>query len=39
MNILNVKKISDIAALNDMSAVKSDDGLIYIFGNLSDERI
>jgi len=33
MNIPNVRKIRDIAALDRMSAVKSDDGLVYIFGN------
>jgi len=36
MNISDVKKISDITALNYMSAIKSDDGLVYIFGNLFD---
>jgi len=39
MNISDVTKILDIAALRDMSAIKSEDGLVYICGNLFNQRI
>jgi len=40
MNISNETEISDIAALKNLSAVKSSkNGLVYIYGNLFEQPV